>query len=185
MSHNSHLPQHPLAMPRRTPSPRPKRCSKRRYATDIEAKLEIARFQRMDDPRRSKLPCRAYKCPDCGGWHLTSQPEREPMRNPRNECGKAYYETKELADASLARIQANPHTPVVPVRSYDCPKCGKWHLTSKPLLKGRCVCGKTGWLHREGAQDALERIRANPDPNRRVPEGVALCEESQRWHLTF
>lgn len=185
MSHNSHVSQHPLAAPRRTPSPRSKRCSKRRYATEIEAKLEIARFQHMDDPRRGKIPCRAYKCPNCGGWHLTSAPQREPLRNPRNQCGKAYYETQELAEASLARIKANPHTEVVPTRTYLCPTCAKWHLTSKPLLKDRCVCGKTGWVHESMARDALSRIQENPDPARRSPVGVAFCDKGQRWHLTF
>ena len=27
-----------------------------------------------------KIPCRAYYCPDCRCWHLTSQPERSKKR---------------------------------------------------------------------------------------------------------
>ena len=157
------------------------KCSKRRYKTEIEAKMEIARFQRIDDPKRGKIPCRTYRCHDCHGWHLTS----EPMRNKRNECGKAYYDTKELANASLQRIKDNPHTPVIPIRSYSCPNCGKWHLSSKPLMKERGADGKIGWLLRDAAQSALEVIRANPDPARGCPTGTAFCDECQRWHLTW
>lgn len=29
---------------------------------------------RSQGEQRDKTPCRAYECPGCGGWHLTSRP---------------------------------------------------------------------------------------------------------------
>ncbi len=31
--------------------------------------------------RKSRASMRAYHCPTCGEWHLTSQPKRSPRRN--------------------------------------------------------------------------------------------------------
>lgn len=50
-----------------------KRCRKRRYRDEIAAKLALATIQRKDKARRSKSERRAYRCPLCGGWHLTSR----------------------------------------------------------------------------------------------------------------
>ena len=183
MSHNSHIRQHPLAMPRRVTHVATKTCSKRRYSDEITAKLELARFQRIDDPTRSKTPCRVYHCPDCGGWHLTSVPLMK--RTPRSECGKAAYRTQEEAETNLAWIREHPHTEVVPIRTYECKKCLRWHLSSKPLKKDRGPCGKVGWLYEDMAKAALHRIQENPDPRRRSPVGTHYCGECQRWHLTF
>lgn len=51
----------------------PGKCSKARFRTEIAAKLRIAKLQKIDDPKREKVPQRAYFCTNCRGWHLTSQ----------------------------------------------------------------------------------------------------------------
>lgn len=46
-------------------------CSKRRYRDRIAALLAIESHGRQAP--RHKDTVRAYRCPDCRGWHLTSQ----------------------------------------------------------------------------------------------------------------
>lgn len=46
---------------------------KRRYRDHLAAKLALAHIQ-TNDARRPKAPVRAYACPGCAGWHLTSWP---------------------------------------------------------------------------------------------------------------
>jgi hypothetical protein len=48
-------------------------CAKIRYRDAIAAKLAMATAVRKGGSRRPKLEQRAYRCPDCKGWHLTSQ----------------------------------------------------------------------------------------------------------------
>jgi hypothetical protein len=48
------------------------KCSKVRYRDAIAAKLALLSTQR-NQQRRSKDERRAYRCPDCRGWHLTSK----------------------------------------------------------------------------------------------------------------
>ncbi|MFE3541788.1 hypothetical protein ACFXK0_02315 [Nocardia sp. NPDC059177] len=52
------------------------RChhGKRRYFTQLDAELVLRSLDRRD-PRRQE--CRAYVCPACHGWHLTSQSLRQ------------------------------------------------------------------------------------------------------------
>ena len=53
------------------------RCGgKIRYRDEIAAALALATVRHQDGPRRPKLEQRAYRCPACGGWHLTSKPAR-------------------------------------------------------------------------------------------------------------
>lgn len=47
-------------------------CKKYKYRDEIAAKLALARIARQDKTYRSKIECRAYKCPSCHKWHLTS-----------------------------------------------------------------------------------------------------------------
>ena len=47
-------------------------CAKRRYRDEIAAKLALARITAHGEARE-KTPQRAYRCPACRGWHLTSQ----------------------------------------------------------------------------------------------------------------
>jgi hypothetical protein len=44
------------------------------------------------------------------------------------------FDSKEAADADLPRLRerARADGRPLPVRSYECPFCGKWHHTSKP-----------------------------------------------------
>lgn len=48
-------------------------CGKARYATERQA-IRVA----MSSSRRSGLPLRVYRCPECKGWHLTKRPTWRP-----------------------------------------------------------------------------------------------------------
>lgn len=50
-------------------------CSKRRYRSEIDAKIALAKIQWQDKSRREKIETRVYKCPKCRGFHLTSRAE--------------------------------------------------------------------------------------------------------------
>ncbi|WP_433337038.1 hypothetical protein [Spirillospora sp. CA-294931] len=67
-------------MPRRRGRPhRPRtRCpsGKVRFKDRIAATLALATIQRQGRPDRDKMEARAYRCPDCAGWHLTSSRTR-------------------------------------------------------------------------------------------------------------
>ena len=52
-------------------------CHKRRYRSRVDALLALATIQARDDTRRGKTESRAYRCPDCRRWHLTSQRPRK------------------------------------------------------------------------------------------------------------
>lgn len=47
------------------------KCAKITYATEAIAKAELSRIKSRE--QKHKKPYRAYECPDCGGWHLTSK----------------------------------------------------------------------------------------------------------------
>ena len=46
------------------------RTGKARYRDGVAAKLALARIDPGDGRRRER---RAYRCPHCRGWHLTSR----------------------------------------------------------------------------------------------------------------
>lgn len=48
-------------------------CQKVRYRDRVAALLALASTGRADQ-RRDKNEKRAYRCPRCNGWHLTSRP---------------------------------------------------------------------------------------------------------------
>jgi len=51
----------------------------------------------------------------------------------RRSCGKRFYADRISADLSLAVIKARGRVRgKEPIRSYACPRCGGWHLTSAP-----------------------------------------------------
>lgn len=52
------------------------RCAKHRYRDRIAALLALASTGRTKHERRPKYEKRAYRCPTCHGWHLTSQEKR-------------------------------------------------------------------------------------------------------------
>lgn len=47
-------------------------CKKVSYRDRIAALLALARIRHDDNPRRGKQESRAYRCPECHRWHLTS-----------------------------------------------------------------------------------------------------------------
>ncbi len=49
------------------------KCAKRRFRSEVDALIVLARIQAADSPRREKTERRAYPCPKCCGWHLTSR----------------------------------------------------------------------------------------------------------------
>lgn len=56
-----------------------------------------------------------------------------PAPQFRRSCGKRFYADRISADLSLAAIRARgPALSKDPVRSYPCPRCNGWHLTSVP-----------------------------------------------------
>lgn len=56
-------------------------CGKTRFPTASAAASELALIARYGD-NGGRIPIRAYACPDCGGWHLTSwnSPDAPPPR---------------------------------------------------------------------------------------------------------
>lgn len=46
-------------------------CTKVRYRTKLDAMIALASTQRSQETKREER--RFYRCPDCRGWHLTSQ----------------------------------------------------------------------------------------------------------------
>lgn len=48
-------------------------CKKIAYHNEVAARLALATAQRKDMGNRPKIETRAYKCPTCHKWHLTSQ----------------------------------------------------------------------------------------------------------------
>jgi hypothetical protein len=47
------------------------RTGKTRFHDETSAKRVIVEFNRTSE--RDKLPVRAYQCPFCADWHITSQ----------------------------------------------------------------------------------------------------------------
>jgi len=54
------------------------KCQKRKYRSDIDAKIALAKLQCEDKEGHNEV--RAYRCPDCGRWHLT----KKKIRGGRN-----------------------------------------------------------------------------------------------------
>lgn len=49
---------------------------KRRWRTRLDAKIALADINRRD--RQQRREQRAYRCPICNGWHLTSRGTPRP-----------------------------------------------------------------------------------------------------------
>lgn len=68
-----------------------RKCGKRKYRSRMDAMLALANTQgsRRSNRRNEK---RIYRCPDCGGWHLTSMSLSKYRRvvalHPRNDDSK-------------------------------------------------------------------------------------------------
>lgn len=56
------------------------RCGKRRYRTELEAKIALAGVQRRRETRHDtgKEERRYYRCPACAGYHLTAKGGKPP-----------------------------------------------------------------------------------------------------------
>ncbi|CAM5606564.1 hypothetical protein SAVIM338S_05530 [Streptomyces avidinii] len=56
--------------------------------------------------------------------------------NRQISCGKTWFADRIAADLSLARISAHGRASgKEPIRSYLCPRCHGWHLTSAPVRR--------------------------------------------------
>jgi hypothetical protein len=55
-------------------------CEKVRYETQLDAERALATM--IMSPRLRRREQRAYHCPTCGGYHLTSQPQHRARRDP-------------------------------------------------------------------------------------------------------
>jgi hypothetical protein len=62
--------RHSVRPPR---APRPRSCGKRWFGDRISAELALAAIRHHGEDRSEKMPRRAYECPGCHGWHLTSK----------------------------------------------------------------------------------------------------------------
>jgi hypothetical protein len=58
-----------------------KNCTKTQYMSETFANIEIKRIRSTS--KREKIPKRAYKCDDCGYWHLTSLSDKKEVRKPK------------------------------------------------------------------------------------------------------
>jgi hypothetical protein len=57
------------------------RCAKKRYSDKGTAFLALDTIQRKwDGAAVQKVEQRAYKCPQCRGWHLTSSVSRRTRK---------------------------------------------------------------------------------------------------------
>ena len=56
-------------------------CLKVRYPGRLDALIALAFVGNRRHARRPKDEVRAYKCPRCHGWHLTSQAEHPHGRS--------------------------------------------------------------------------------------------------------
>ena len=50
-----------------------KKTGKRKFYKERDAKTALGKTGKTKDRRHLRRECRHYYCPDCGGWHLTSQ----------------------------------------------------------------------------------------------------------------
>ncbi|MFC9086330.1 hypothetical protein [Nocardiopsis dassonvillei] len=73
MSRQNARPRRSTARPPR--AARPRSCGKRWFKDQVSAQLALATIRRYGRDRSNRMPRRAYECPSCKGWHLTSQEE--------------------------------------------------------------------------------------------------------------
>lgn len=48
-------------------------CIKKQYRDEVAAKFTIAMIRTKKHTRRPKEEVRAYRCPNCKKWHITSK----------------------------------------------------------------------------------------------------------------
>jgi len=59
------------------------------------------------------------------------QPNNDIPETNQVRCNKVSFGSQKFADEHIKRLQLKSDRDNIPVRSYKCPKCGLWHLTSK------------------------------------------------------
>lgn len=60
-------------------------------------------------------------------------PRRKKRRKPKCPVnGKVCFDDQESAVSAMATIARDPRDIKKPIRAYQCPSCGAWHLTSMP-----------------------------------------------------
>ena len=110
-------------------------CGKTRYTDELAAKLALADIARPDRAREGDEK-RAYKCPFCQGWHLTSQPRR-PVPHERKTAG-ARKAPKNTGPSGRVRAL------VLQRDSYSCVCCGQSVLSQPYDLQHRDARGMGG-----------------------------------------
>lgn len=72
-----------------------------------------------------------------------------PNRTSRQvSCGKTRFVDRIAADLALARIRAHGRARgKEPIRSYCCPRCHGWHLTSAPPRRNHSAPPKVTRRH--------------------------------------
>jgi hypothetical protein len=81
-------------------------CTKTYFATEKDAEFYISKLKQTST--RGKIPKRAYLCPDCFQWHLTSQ-DKDILaiikyRQKINELQKLIAEKNEI----IHKLKTNP-----------------------------------------------------------------------------
>ena len=111
-------------------------CGKTRYTDELAAKLALADIARPDRAREGDEK-RAYKCPLCQGWHLTSQPRR-PIARERSS-GAPPRKTRRGTGPS-GRVRAL----VLQRDGYSCVCCGRSVIGQPYSLQHRDSRGMGG-----------------------------------------
>lgn len=80
-------------------------CEKVRFADEAEALATLGHIRRYGS-RKGKKPIRAYECPGCLGWHLTSRPpESFPEKKIASAQGRRSAPTNVPAKLQTARAK--------------------------------------------------------------------------------
>lgn len=154
---------------------------KRRFHDEAEAKRVLGRIQTGE--KRATTPTRVYRCPRCGGWHLTSQERKsaeEWMPSLRRSAplkpGKGLQRRtglngrkRPLRAVSQARVDESPE--------YEAAK-------ATVLLRDRGVCqaeGMDGVPH-GGPKDPHHVCPTGRQGPRCEPENMTtLCRAAHDW----
>ena len=70
--------------------------------------------------------------------------------------GKAGYRDAAAAELVLDRIASQSTRRTVPVRTYECPLCWRWHLTSREMPATGPLCGTVGPASPREASDTWQ-----------------------------
>lgn len=95
------------------------------------------KYKRLASIPTSFLQRKAHAYPGLSEYIETRRKEGadwyyEYAKGFRPPCQKKTFETEKDANKSLLRIAVLEQKREKPVRAYECPSCGLWHLTSMP-----------------------------------------------------